>query len=60
MLVMRRYGNVYQFVFYNESMGYRWSVRDESNVNTIASWNSWITINLKTLSSMVAAASADE
>ena len=41
MLVEKRYGNIYQTVKYNGHVARRYSIRDEDDVNTVASWSSW-------------------
>lgn len=45
MLVEKRYGNIYQTVKYNGYVAQRYSIRDEDDVDTVASWDKWEYVN---------------
>ena len=41
LLVEKRFGNIYQTVKYNGYVARRYSIRDENDINTVASWSEW-------------------
>ena len=41
LLVEKRLGNIYHTVKYNGYVAWRYSIRDENDINTVASWSEW-------------------